>query len=186
MYVCPQCDTEINTATEICPHCGFEIPAAGQSAEPEPPKPTRVLIMRWAIIIAIVAGGLWGFLWYVMPSPQSDPAQQAEFRAASALLNLRTSLAAYAAAQPGNGFPNSLEPLGDQARAEAQLAQSEGYTIQYTPGPPGPDGGIHSYSLQARAGNFGYRSFYLDESGLLRATREDRTATAHDPPLEQR
>lgn len=183
MYVCPQCDTEINTATEICPHCGTDLSLEGQPAAPAPPKPLRVILLRWGIVLGILAAGLWGFFWFVMPAQRGDPARQAELRAISAMAGLRTALASYAAAQPGGSFPNSLEPLGEQARAQAQLAQSEGYQIQYTPAPPGPDGVIHGYALQARAGNFGYRNFYSDETGLLHATRENRAATSQDPPL---
>jgi len=44
----------------------------------------------------------------------------------------------------------------------AQFAQSVNYQIQYTPGPVEPDGSIRSYALQARAGNYGFLSFYTD------------------------
>jgi hypothetical protein len=180
MYVCPHCETEINTASELCPHCGADLVL---EAEPTPPKPLRVILMRWGILLGILAAGLWGFLWYVMPAQRGDPARAAESRAATALHDLHAAIASYAAAQPGESFPSSLELLGDRARYAAQLAQSEGYRIQYTPAPAGPDGNIHSYALQARAGNFGYRNFYMDESGSLRATRENRAANSQDPLL---
>jgi len=32
-----------------------------------------------------------------------------------------------------------------------------------------------------RAGNYGYRNFYADETGVIRATRENRPATPQDP-----
>jgi hypothetical protein len=178
MYVCPNCETEINTSTEICPHCGSDLAA---QSEPAPPKPLRVILLRWAIILGIIAAGLWGFLWFVMPAQHGDSTAQAESRAISALTGLRDALGSYAAAQPGGAFPGSLEPLGDRAREAAQLAQSAGYQISYTPAPVAPDGAIHSYTLQARAGNYGYRNFFVDESGQIHATREDRAATARDP-----
>jgi hypothetical protein len=37
--------------------------------------------------------------------------------------------------------------------------------------------------LVARAGNFGYLNFYVDQTGVTRATSEDRAATAQDAPL---
>lgn len=180
MYVCPHCEVEINTSTEICPHCGADLLL---DAEPSPPKPLSAILTRWAIILGFVAVGLWGFLWFVMPPQRSDPAQQAEFRAITALNNARAALVSYSIAQPGGSFPQSLEPLGDPVRAAAQLAQSEGYQIQYTPAPPGPDGSIRGYVLLARPGNFGYRNFYTDESGVIHATHENRAATAQDPVL---
>ncbi|HXQ96931.1 MAG TPA: hypothetical protein VN774_00700 [Candidatus Limnocylindrales bacterium] len=143
MYVCPHCDVEINTSTEICPHCGADL---SLDAEPSPPKPLSAILTRWAIILGIVAVGLWGFLWFVMPPQRSDPAQQAEFRAITALNNARAALVSYSVAQPGGSFPQSLEPLGDPVRAAAQLAQSEGYQIQYTPrrrAPTGPSADMY-------------------------------------------
>jgi hypothetical protein len=183
MYVCPQCETEINTSTELCPHCGADLTAEGQPAAPAAPIPLRKILIRWAILLGILAAALWSFLWFVMPSQHGESTAQAESRAVSALANLHGALESYAAAQTGGSFPNSLEPLGEASRAAAQLAQSEGYQIQYTPAPPGADGAIRSYSLQARAGNFGFRNFMTDESGVIRATRENRAATSQDPPL---
>jgi hypothetical protein len=183
MYVCPHCDTEINTSTELCPHCGADLVAEGELAAPAPAKPLRVILARWAILLGILAVGLWGFLWFVMPAQHGASTAQAESRAVIALNGLHTALVSYASAQTGGSFPNSLEPLGESARDAAQLAQSEGYQISYTPAPPGPDGAIRSYTLQARAGNFGFRNFYSDETGVLRATKENRPATSQDPPL---
>jgi nitrogen fixation-related uncharacterized protein len=183
MYACPQCEAEINTSTELCPHCGADLTADGQPAAPAVPKPLRKILMRWAILLGIIAVGLWSFLWFVMPSQHGDSTAQAESRAASALANLHSALASYAAAQTGGSFPNSLEPLGEASRSAVQLAQSEGYQIQYTPAPPGPDSAIRSYALQARAGNFGFHNFMTDESGVIHATKENRAATTQDPPL---
>jgi len=45
-----------------------------------------------------------------------------------------------------------------------------------------PDGSIRSYALQARAGNYGFLSFYTDNTGAVHATRENRAATAQDSP----
>ncbi|HUK29508.1 MAG TPA: hypothetical protein VLV89_00240 [Candidatus Acidoferrum sp.] len=180
MYVCPHCDSEINTATEVCPHCGADLAA---EAEPTPPKPLGSILLRWGILLGVLFACLWGFLLFVMPAHRGDPALQAETHAVAALNDLHAALESYAAAQPGKSFPASLEPLGDRARAAAQLAQSEGYQLSYTPSPAGEDGAIHSYALQAHAGNFGYRNFYMDESGTLRATKENRAATSQDPPV---
>jgi hypothetical protein len=181
MYECPHCEAEINTATEICPHCGADLAA---EAAPTPPTPLRKVLLRWGILLGVLLACLWGFLLFVMPAHRGDPAIEAETRAVAALNDIHAALDSYAAAQPGKTYPGSLEALGGRARAAAQLAQSEGYQLAYTPAPAGEDGAIHSYALQARAGNFGYRNFYMDESGTLRATKENRAATSQDPPLQ--
>jgi hypothetical protein len=85
--------------------------------------------------------------------------------------------------QSEGSAPPSLETLGDTVRKAAQSAQLAHYTLQYAPGKPDPAGRVTAYTLTARAGNFGYRSFYTDESATLRATTEDRAATVQDPPL---
>jgi hypothetical protein len=81
-------------------------------------------------------------------------------------------------------YPSSLETLGDTARIAAQKAQLGHYNLQYTPGKPDPEGRVTSYTLTARPGNFGFRSYYTDESGVLRATAEDRAATVQDAPIQ--
>jgi hypothetical protein len=42
---------------------------------------------------------------------------------------------------------------------------------------------VHNYPLLARPGNYRYRNFYSDATGVVRATREDRPATPQDPPI---
>lgn len=183
MYTCRECDSEINPATEVCPHCGADLtlPAAGEEEGAQRRSLPRVLL-RWGALLAVLLAAIWGFLLFVVaPRPGHSPAQ-AEEHAAQALGDLRTALAAYAAAQ-GGAYPATLEALGNPARQAAQLAQSEGYQLQYAPGPPGNDGVMRSYSLVVRAGNYGFRNFYTDETGVVRATRENRAATNQDPPL---
>ena len=101
MYVCPYCDAEINTSTEICPHCGADLSASGQPATPAPPKSTRSILIRWGILLGIIGIGLWGFLWYVMPSQHSDAARDAEARVVSALNGLHGALISYSAGRSG-------------------------------------------------------------------------------------
>ncbi len=183
MYTCRECENEINQATEVCPHCGADLtlPPPGEGEAPQ----TRSLgktLLRWGVLLAVLLGAIWIFLLFIVaPRPGNSP-ERAEARALQALEQTRGALAAYASAQ-GGAYPASLEALGNAARQAAQSAQSEGYQLQYTAGLPGSDGVVRSFSLVARAGNYGYRSFYTDETGVVRTTREDRAATSQDPPL---
>lgn len=183
MYTCRECEREINQATEICPYCGADlsVPPEAETAGAKKRTTTRILV-RWTLLLGILAAALWGFLWYVLPARTGNPTLEAETRAGEALVQVRAALASYADAQ-GGAYPGSLEPLGDRARIPAQSAQSVGYQFQYVPGPVGADGLVHTYGLGARAGNFGFRNLYTDETGVLRATRENRAATAQDPPI---
>lgn len=183
MYLCPHCGEEINQSSELCPHCGADLTQPPEGTELAPPRSLRRVLTIWGIIIVAVAGALWGFLWFVLPVQKGDPAQLAEGAAISALQDLHTALAQYSAAQPDHSYPSALETLEDRARYDAQLAMSQGYQITYTPGDPGPDGAIHGYSISARAGNYSYRNFYMDDSGTIRGTTENRAATSKDPPV---
>jgi hypothetical protein len=110
----------------------------------------------------------------------SKPA--AELRAREALAALQKGLAAYEASE--GSYPRALEALGDRARQAEQSAQSVHYTLQYTAGSSDVEGRIKSYTLVARAGNLRFLNFYTDQTGVFRATLEDRPATAQDPPLK--
>ncbi len=183
MYTCRECERDINQATEICPYCGADLTAPiGDETAAAAQKPTLGrLLLRWGLLIAALGSMLWGFLWYVLPERAGNPGARAESHAIAALIELHGALAEYSAAQ-GGAYPATLEILGDLARGPARKAQSEGYKLEYTPGTAG-GGAVHNYALLARPGNFGYRNFYTDESGILRATRENRPATAQDPPI---
>jgi len=183
MYTCRECEAEINSGTEICPQCGADLtiaPADDGSAKP-PPNRQRIII-RWVVLLAILFGSLWSFLWFVVSPRTGQPTLQAETQALDSLTQIQSALASYSAAMSG-AYPSTLDPLGPPVRVAAQRAQSLGYQLQYVPGPLAADGSIHTYALQATAGNHGYRSFYTDETSVVRATREERPATSSDPPL---
>ena len=64
------------------------------------------------------------------------------------------------------------------------LGHAMGYIIIYMPGPPARRGTIQTFSVSARPWLYaraGRRSFYTDQTGLIRSTDEDRPATDNDP-----
>jgi len=179
MFTCPECEREINQASELCPYCGADLTASVDGASGEAakkPKLTKAVFL-WAMVLAM----LWGIAWFAVPWRMAGSRPAAESRARDAIASVQETLAAYQSSE--NTFPATLEAIGDSARNAAQLAQSVQYALQYTPGEPEADGRVKSYTLLARAGNFGYLNFYTDETRVLRATRDDRPATAQDPSL---
>jgi hypothetical protein len=182
MYTCRECESDINQATEICPQCGADLtaPIGGPDAPAAKPSLQKILL-RWGVLLGVLLAAIWSFLWFVVPERQGNPTTQAEARAVESLREVRTALSDFAATQNGV-YPRQFEALGEPVRTAAQLAQSVNYQIQYVPGPPEPDGSIRSYAIQARAGNYGFRSFYTDNTGIVRATSENRPATAQDSP----
>jgi len=182
MYTCRECENEINQATELCPHCGADLTAPALGADVPKAKPSLgKILFRWGALLGVLLAAIWSFLWFVVPERQGNPTTQAEARAADSLREVRAALNDFASAQ-GGSYPQNYEAVGERVRLAAQAAQSVTYRIQYTPGPADAGGAIRTFSLQARAGNFGFRNFYLDNSGILRATSENRAATSDDPP----
>lgn len=183
MYTCRECDRPINPASELCPYCGADLTAEPPGQEAPGKKPSLPLVLlRWAVLLA----AMWAFLWFVLPERRGNATAQAEARAIELLRETRAALLAYAEAK-GGSLPPSLEALPPESalrvRQAAQAALREGYELFYTPGPPSEAGRVTSFTLRARAGNYGYRSFFTDETGVLRATQESRQATVQDPPI---
>lgn len=185
MYTCHECENEVNQATEICPHCGADLT---ETAGSEPAKPSKMkygkLLMVWGGMLLVLLSAMWSFLWFVVTPRNAQATLQAESHAVEAMSDLRAALSAYAAAQDGT-YPKTVDSLGPTAEEAAQFAQGDGYELQYTPGPPAEDGMIRSYSIEARAGNYGYRNFYSDLSGVVRGTRENRDANSLDAPINE-
>jgi len=122
---------------------------------------------------------VWAFLLYIVPDRRAASQSQAETQAIASLREIGRQLAAYAEASGGQ-YPASLETLGEKERPPAQEAKREGYNLSYTAGET--QGRITHFALLAQPERYGFRSFYLDETGVLRATRENRPATSDDPP----
>jgi hypothetical protein len=182
MYTCRECENEINQATELCPHCGADLTESIPGGDALKPKPTtRKILIRWGVLLLVLLGAIWSFLWFIVPERQGNPTAQAEARAAQSLRELHAALVDFAAAQ-GGAYPRQFETIGERVRLAAQLAQSVNYQVQYTPGPLDARGTIRTFTLQARAGNYGFRNFFMDDTGVLRATRENRAASSEDPP----
>jgi len=177
MYTCPECEQEINAASELCPHCGADLTA--RATEPPPPPPTLARRLRVLLLFALLIGSVWAFLLYIVPDRRAASETQAETQAAATLREIARQLSAYAEASAGQ-YPASLEALGEKERPPAQEAKREGYNIAYTTSESG--GRIAHFTLVAQPERYGFRSFYIDDTGVLRATRENRAATVDDPP----
>lgn len=183
MYTCQECEQQINTANDVCPYCGADQRGSsggsvGEFAAPAKKSGAKRIIITCGILLVILAA----VGWFAVPWHMGGSKAESEARARDAIKTIQETLAAYESSEAT--FPSSLESLGDTARVAAQKAQLGHYTLQYTPGKPDADGRVKSYTLIARPGNFGFLSFYSDETGILRATVEDRAATVQDPPAE--
>jgi hypothetical protein len=103
----------------------------------------------------------------------------------------RTYKTGYALSLGVLGSPRDGETVGPWAAnlvdSTVERGVRQGYKFIYRPGPEDSEGRIRAYTVTARPmkyGETGKLSVFTDESGIIRATRENREATAKDPPLQ--
>ena len=121
-----------------------------------------------------------------------------ETRRVHALREIETCARYYATNHPELGFPPRLVDLpskdtygyagGSSCRSAQRLADGEKhykYRFAYVAGVPDSSGRITTFAISARpiAPRVGIdRSYFLDHSGILRATTNDRPASVTDSP----
>ena len=139
-----------------------------------------------------------------------------EASAVGSLRSINTAAIIYAT-RFENGFPSSLDVLGEGTAGESSCNQAamldpslisghkSGYVFTYTPqfpeGATAPvispkaaargctSGGASGYTVTAdplQRGKTGMRSFFTDQSGVIRFSGNGQPATAHSSPLFQR
>jgi len=117
-------------------------------------------------------------------------AEADERAAVGSIRSLNTALVMYNAAEPAKGYAASLKELGPEGKEyiDETLASGtkDGYTFEYKPESAPAGTPISRYTLFARPVKqmaLGQKSFYTDETALIRFTTEDRPPTVTDPPL---
>ena len=133
-------------------------------------------------IIVVGIGIMAGILWQNGGTQRFSHDVEAARTSAQSLRDLRETLSNYALSAKDT-YPTALETLGDRASQPMQAAQSAGCDLRYIAGQPSSDGGLHSFVILAQPKKSEYPSLYIDDSGIVRATREHRAATAEDPPF---
>ncbi|HVB98284.1 MAG TPA: hypothetical protein VNJ12_02985 [Candidatus Dormibacteraeota bacterium] len=178
MFTCPSCEQTINSASEVCPYCGANL-------APEPVATRRKAQRKgllWTLVgAALVIGAVWAMVWLVLPKPDVPDHAEAEAGAISALRQVVKIVAAYDKEQ--GTYPNTIQEVSGQASAVYSGAHTEGYSLVYLPGPAGSDGNIHAFVMLARPEYYGYRNFYVDQTGVIRSTKQNREATIRDRPI---
>jgi len=168
----------------VCPFCGADQtpPPEIIVIEQEKSRNPKLVFLRWIIATVAVACSLAGLLWYARGEHGKDLGKQEETTVSKALRDIRTALSQYALTSDDQ-YPSALGKLGDRAAQPLQEARNESYEVTYTPKSSKKSGNIVGFELFANSGKPNHRSFYIDESGVLRATQENRPATDKDPPI---
>jgi hypothetical protein len=147
--------------------------------------------LGWFSLLLGLVVGLVGF-----PNMLDCNSANLDGPASYAVRSITVANGKYRALYPERGFAPSLQALGGSggSAAAAGLLESsvtsgrdENYTMIYTPGPTDSAGRILRYTLSARPRQYqvtGTRSYFADESGIVRWTNENRPATKNDAPLQ--
>jgi hypothetical protein len=130
--------------------------------------------------------------------PRGHPRSTSQASAVASLRTINTAQITYASTYDVS-YSSSLAELGPPPPGAVPTASAaglidevlargikNGYRFIYTPGPRNSKGAIPGYTLTARPLEYTHqnrRSFFTDETGVIRSTQEDRNATAQDPPL---
>jgi len=118
----------------------------------------------------------------------------------ASLRTINSACELYARTYREHGYPRRLGQLGptDSGNSEGPehagfissvlaSGSKSGYAYTYTPGPLDQGGRTTTYSVTARPqvfGKTGRRSYYTDQTGVIRFTNENRTPVASDPVLD--
>ena len=111
------------------------------------------------------------------------------------LRTLNTAMVTYASTYPDLGFPSSISLLAGNGGSSDHAGlidptlgtppyEKSGYHFTYSSDGDSPN---TTYKIKGRPMEFGVtgtRSFFTDQSGVIRSTKEDKEPTAEDSPLE--
>jgi hypothetical protein len=147
----------------------------------------------WGVLSNRLVGGFFIFVVAAILIPHMVPSRVAgnEGSTIGAVHSINTAQSAYAEKHLNKGFAATLSELGQGPGAgfiDQQLASGRKmhYKFAMIAGPADSRGRTTKYSVVARPerfGNDGLRSFFTDESRVIRFTAEDRPPTVLDPSL---
>ena len=124
------------------------------------------------------------------PAPQ-ELAKDYEESCVLALRTINVAQGTYWGGDQAKGYASTLAELGpagaDLFEAVLASGKKDGYRFRLNPERASAGHSIKHYTITARPIKRlvkNQRSFFTDETGVIRFTTENRTATAADPPLD--
>jgi hypothetical protein len=146
---------------------------------------TRILVTQLWLPVACIAVA-------ALVIPKLDMTKPAPLEASSlgSLQTIRAAQTQYALIHPGKGFASSLSELGPSGSDLIDSTLASGRKSQYTftlnATPADSEGHISQYSVIARPQEFEKNklSFFIDETGIVRFTSENRVPTSEDSPIQ--
>lgn len=176
----------LEQGAKVCPLCGADQTRPVRFVDPnlQPLVAQTHLVQKWKIVVAVIivfVCSLGGFLWHYFGDVPISPASQAARVTAKSLRELREALSSYALSTKDT-YPTTLNVLGDRATMPQQAALIVGYKLEYIPKSSLSEVVSRGFVILARPEKSGFLSLRIDESGVVRATEENRPATVWDPP----
>lgn len=162
-------------------------------------QPTsRKPVKGWVLLLGLSVVG--PMVFSVLSLAQEAPAVPSEADTATAVAGMRTINTAevtyastynkgFSAALKHLGGPEDVKPTATaSALVDEKLAAGKkaNYVFTYKPGKTDKDGKITTYTVTARPAKWvrGDKSFFSDQTGVIRWTDENRPPKAGDPPLQ--
>jgi hypothetical protein len=157
-------------------------------------KPTYSI---WKIAPALVLGTIFLSMALSAQEAPGVPSHKGQLTAVGSLRSINTA-EAYYAKKYGKGFSSALAQLGVppegtevSAMAAGLLANSltggtkNNFIFKYSAGARGADENISTYTVIAQPVKWekGVKSFFTDQTGVIRGTDQNRPARASDPAL---
>jgi hypothetical protein len=186
MSSCWSCWVILEHGATVCPTCCADQTRPVHFVDPnlQPPVAQTHVVQKWEIVIAVIVlfvASLGGILWHYFGEIHISPASQAERVTAKSLRELREALSTYALTTK-DSYPATLNAVGDRASLPLQAALIAGYRLEYTPKSSSGEAASRGFVILARPETTGLLDLRIDESGVVRATEENRPATAWDSP----
>ena len=148
-------------------------------------------------LMAAVFGAVVLFGANILAQEKSGSVSEDEAGAVGGTRTVNTAEVTYAATY-NKGYSVNLLVMGEgpegspPTETQAGLIASElakgrwhNYIYTYKPGAKDKDGHISTYAVTVRPAKWqkGAASFYSDQTGIIRSTRENRAPTAKDKPI---
>lgn len=187
MTTCWSCLIILEEGAKVCRLCGADQtrPVAFIDIHAPQPRTLKSFFHDWGMaifIITVAVGGMTGILWHSFGGYSRSPSLQAAEVTAKSLQEIREALSGYALTA-NDAYPATLDLLGGRTSLPTENASSAGYILSYSPQTTAGDGVLRGFVLLARPQESGYLNLYINETGVVRATEENRPATGRDPPL---
>ena len=146
----------------------------------------RFLVGLIVVSVFVVVGTI------MFPGGLSDPGDRAKYQAIYALRQVYGCAMAYRTADLDADYPSSMDDLGEGGSgcvdaAILSTSPSRSYDFVYTPAGPDSSGVVPRFTVTATrtgAESAATANYFVDWTGTIRYTEEDRAATVDDLPVD--